>query len=111
MKYADKRAEGLALIRQWAREQPAGRTLQTDVALKKAMRALIEEFRMEFDVPGIRYFEIQFHDDAHNRDYVTRRGTESNPHDIPGKTSVSMLKRHEFLSRQGVWRSYEQDRL
>lgn len=111
MKYADKRAEGIALIRQWARAQPPGRTLQTDAALKRALRAVIEEYRTEFDVPGIRYFEIQFHDGTHRRHYVTRRGNESNPHDIPGETSVSPLKRHEFLSRQAVWRSYDEDRL
>lgn len=97
-------------MQQWAREQPKGRTLQTDDRLKKLMRTLTEEYRIEHDVPGIRYFEIQFLDDKHNRHYVTRRGTESNPHDIPGKTIVTTLKRHEFLSRQAVWRSYDQNR-
>lgn len=102
--------DGVNTIRQWARNQGQGRTSQTDDLLKKAMRALIEDYRVEHDVPGIRYFEILFLDESRNRHYVTRRGTESNPHDIVGKKKVATLTRSEFLARQAAWRSYDQHR-
>ena len=53
MKYASKMAQAIALMREHAREQAdkvGAREAHRDLMF--AMRTLLEEFRVEFDVPG-----------------------------------------------------------
>lgn len=100
-KYANDRAHALALFRRWARLEVLFKgPLETHRALASAMHALLEEFRVEFDVPGIRYWEHPESDC-----FLTT---------MPGDDIETIanecveLARHEYLSRQGLHFGYEE---
>lgn len=107
MKFKDKRAQAIAMLRQWARDEvKAGRkpgAIAND--LNAAADAVMQEFMVEHDVAGASYFEHHI-----TRAFIAvppgHRLTEpaiDGEHYIP-------LARHEFLSRQGLTFGYE-DRL
>lgn len=105
MKFADQRAEGIALIREHARQQAAkGDIRQAHLDLKLAMQALLEEFRVEFDVPGVRYWHYL---DAKGQQYITTAPGEEFP---PGVWNPIEIERHVFLARQDLHFGYD-DRL
>lgn len=102
--FSDDRTYGIALIRRWARTQALWHKnyAALDAQLADTIRAVVEEFRVEFDVPGVRYWHVPEGDL-----YFTTAAGERLP---PIKGEVIELKRYEFLSRQGIHYGYE-DRL
>lgn len=106
MQFANHRAEGIELLRCHARLEVAlGRPpAQIDHDLKTAIRAVVEEFRTQFDVPGVRYWE--YRPEALAPLFFTTSPTETFPPEYPAKEVVE-LARHEFLSRQTLHFGYE----
>lgn len=109
MEGLDKRGQGIKLLREYAREcvntnpVPHG-VRKGHAALTSALGSLLEEFRTEFDMPGVRYWHC-----AEDSSYFTTLPGEQLPR--PYEHLAIELARHEFLSRQGIWRSYEEDSL
>lgn len=104
VKYADKRAEGIALLRAWARQEAKLRSVSAaHQGLLSAADALLQEFRTEFDVPGVRYWE---HPESGSFFAIA-------PGEPLGRVALGCveLERHEFLSRQGIHFGYEEGRL
>jgi len=107
MKYANGRAAAIDTLRIWAREEieQGAKIATVHFGLMSAMQALIDEFRVEHDVPGVRYW---CHPESDS--YFTT---------LPGEDISSFglshepieLLRYEFLSRQDIHFGYEQDRL
>ena len=110
MEGLDKRGQGIKLLREYAREcvntnpVPHG-VRKGHAALTSALHALIQEFRTEFDMPGTRYWH---HPESNS--YFTTAPGERLGDDMDSELCME-LARHEFLSRQGIWRSYEEDSL
>lgn len=104
MKYASKRAEGIDLIRQWAREHITAGAAPGDVhrEFSGAFHVLLEEFRKEFDVPGATYWH---HPESSS--YFSTGPCELI--DEQTATECIELTRPEFLGRQGIHFSYEDD--
>lgn len=103
MKYANRRAEGIALMREHARQQATkGKIREAHLDLTTAMHALIQEFRVEFNVPGVRYW---YHPESEC--YFT---TGPGDHLNFGAEDPLELARHEFLARQDLHFGYD-DRL
>lgn len=106
MKYRDDRAHGIALLRQHARQRAqAGQIREAHLNLITAMEALLEEFRVEFDVPGVRYWH---HPESES--YFSTRPGEQLPSNCPDFELCIELARHEYLSRQSLHFGYD-DRL
>lgn len=103
MIYADKRAEGIANLRQWARGAiNDGATLGwTYLALTAAMQALQDEFLVEHDMPGTRYW----HHPESNDYFVSAPGRAMHHSD-----EIVELSRAEFIGRNLLHFGYE-DRL
>lgn len=105
MKYHDKRAEGIALLREHARVEAAQTTVEIAYRnLAAATGSLLSEFRREFDVPGTRYWEH-----CPSRETVSTGPGETIQHRSPNECEE--LARHEFLSRQGIHFGYDEDAL
>lgn len=104
MAYHDKRAEGIALLRQHAREAAAKDVRAAYRDLRSATDALLQEFRREFDVPGTRYWE----DTEKRHTFSTEPGERI---DESLAYYCVELARHEFLSRQGIHFGYDEDAL
>jgi hypothetical protein len=107
MPYADKRLEAIALFRQHNREvlKAGAKVSGTYAALRQAMMALLEEFRVEHDLPGTRYWH---HPESSS--YFSTEPGESLP-DSPDAELCMELTRIEFLGRQRLHFGYEEDRL
>lgn len=104
--FSDDRTFALALLRRWGREAvnagvPVRRVHRE---LMECVRSVIGEFRVEHDVPGVRYWHV-----PEDGSYFT-----SEPGSRPDASRLAgdpiELKRYEFLSRQGLHFGYE-DRL
>lgn len=107
MRYHDKRAEGISLLRRHAAESAtrgSGAVREAYRELKTAMEALLSEFRVQFDLPGTRYWE---HPESGSI-FSTEPGER--PDDTIALECVE-LERHEFLSRQGIHFGYDEDAL
>lgn len=101
MNYHDKRAQGITLLREHARS--ATRTAGIRAAyleLETAMKALLSDFRLEFDLPGTRYWE---HPES---ECVFSTAPGERIDDTTALQCVE-LERHEFLSRQGIYYGYK----
>lgn len=102
--FHNERAQAITMLRNWARDNTEFQTVQeTFTQLHGAMRAVLDEFCIEFDVKGVRYWE---HPESDSR-FITW------PHEvvlISLANSCVELARHEFLSREKLWFGYE-DRL
>ncbi len=99
------RSGAIAALRQHARDR--ARTLGVKAAhrdLLQALTALVEDFRAEFDVPGVRYWETYFDAEApkHHRGHFTTFVTAADPFAVPKDHTVVELSRVEFFSRQGA---------
>lgn len=106
MQYANKRAQGIAMIRAHARERVSiDGEKKVHRELLGAMDAIIQEFRVEFDVPGIRYWEH-----PETATFFAIAPGEMPPADCPNWPECVELTRDEFLSRQGLHFGYD-DRL
>ena len=105
MMYANKMAQAIALMREHAREQ-AGKVGAREAHrdLMFAMRTLLEEFRVEFDVPGTRYW---LHPESDS--YFSTAPGEPVDAMFASEEPIE-LARHEFLSRQDLHFGYD-DRL
>lgn len=105
MNYSSKREQGIALIREWVQsEVELGRdAAEVHAHFMSAFAAVEEEFRVEFDVPGTRYWE---HPESDSR-FTTRPGV---PIDTYTAETCIELKRHEFLARSNLHFGYK-DRL
>lgn len=66
-----------------------------------AMRAVVDEFRVEHDVPGIRYWEHP----EEGMFFTTAPGERLSP---SANGECVELTRDEFLSRQGLHFGYEE---
>lgn len=112
-KYANDRAHSLALMRKWLRTT-AGKSSPAEAhrELMAMFAALAEEFRTEFDIPGVRYWEHP----EEGKFYSTPPGQVVDRDGVPClkddllQESIE-LKRHEFYSRQGIYFGYDADRL
>lgn len=107
MSYADKRCEAIALFRQHVREKiKAGATVrEAYLDLRSAMYALLEEFRVEHDLPGTRYWH---HPESSS--YFSTEPGEELPNS-PESELMMELTRIEFVSRQELHFGYENERL
>jgi chromosome condensin MukBEF ATPase and DNA-binding subunit MukB len=99
----DTRGQGIAKIRQWARDEvDFGRPVNKVYGeLVLTYRALLEEFHVEHDVAGVRYWL----DAKHNNYFTTAPGEV-----ISASVDVSVcveLQRHEYLSRLRLHFGYE----
>lgn len=105
MKYADKRAHGIALLRQWADEEvAAGRPREAHTGLLSALRALVDEFRIKHEVPGVRYFESYVYQDetTQHREHFTTFHVYPDDLSRPKNTQIVEVTRNEFLARKGL---------
>lgn len=101
MKYADDRAHGIALLRRWANQAAADKSpREAHLGLMTAMQALLQEIRLQHEVPGIRYWE---HPES-GHFFTTAPGERAHGVDIDNCVE---LARHEFFSRQGLYNGYE----
>ncbi len=107
MTYANKRNEAIALFRQHNREvlKQGATVRETYASLRQAMHALLDEFRVEHDLPGTRYWH---HPESSS--YFSTEPGEELPPSADAKLCME-LTRIEFVSRQGLHFGYEQDRL
>lgn len=107
MAYADKRCEAIALFRQHVREKiKAGVSVrEAYLDLKSSMAALLEEFRVEHDLPGTRYWH---HPESSS--YFSTEPGEELP-DSPDAELCMELTRTEFVLRQDLHFGYESERL
>lgn len=107
----DKRTEGIRLIREAARQMAAGGTnaAQAHKDLVQACKSILDDFRLEFEVPGVRYWEVYFDPEApkHHRVYLTTFVRHIDELHALQKGSWSELTRVEFFSRQGMFNGYE----
>lgn len=104
-KYANKRAAGIIYLREWAREEANfGDIRGAHNGLLTSLRALMEEFRVEFDVPGTRYW---YHPESES--YFSTMAGEPLGDSADAQLCIE-LNRAEFLGRQGLYFGYE-DRL
>jgi hypothetical protein len=96
MRYATKFAEAVALMREWANEEVAnGRPpAAVHLELMRTREAVLNEFRIKHEVPGVRYWHIP----ETNAYFTTSPGERMPEMRFP----PMQLARHEFLSRQGV---------
>lgn len=103
------RAEGLAELRKHLKLEVAlGRPLnKIDLEMTMALETIIHEFRTQFDVPGVRYWE--YRPEARMPLFFTTMTGESIPAKYPAGECVELL-RHEFLGRQRIF-NYEDDSL
>lgn len=99
--YANDRAEYIERLRQWARDEIATGSPIEEVhrELIKAFDAVIQEFRVEFDVPGVRYWE---HPESSSH-FTTFYGSEMS---MGMADHCVELARHEYMSRQGIYFGY-----
>jgi hypothetical protein len=97
IKWADDRAQAIALFRSWIDQQFAkGKTYnQVDAELNTAMRSLIESFRREWPVPGVRYWE-------HPESMAHLTTGPGQPIDPAVAEQWVELQHHEYRSRQGI---------
>lgn len=105
MKYADKRAHGIALLREWAEEEAkAGHVRAAHTGLLSALRALVDEFRVKHEVPGVRYFESYVYQDetTQHRDHFTTFNIYPDDLSRPKNTQIVEVTRNEFLARKGL---------
>lgn len=101
MKYANERAHGIALLREHARQRVTSTDVrETHAELMSAMQALLDEFRTEFDVPGVRYWMLGA---GQMEVYTTTAAHERPP---PTDPPAIELARHEFLARAGLQFGY-----
>jgi len=101
--YANDRAQGIALLRNWARRTASEKGVKAaHLGLMSAMEALLQDFRMEFDVPGVRYWEHPESDCF----FITAPGETLSEFGVDAGHCVE-LARHEFFSRQGLYNGYE----
>jgi len=112
----DKRNEAIKLLREWAREQVGAGTPKEIVlahhGLATATNSLLQEFRTEFDVPGTRYWETYHNEHTPPlRSYHSQCLRELDPTAKPLDVTFVELKRHEYLSRQGIHGNYAEDSL
>lgn len=104
-KFANKRAAGITLLREWAREEANfGDIRGAHRGLFTSLQALMGEFRVEFDVPGTRYW---YHPESES--YFSTMAGESPGDSADGQMCIE-LNRAEFLGRQGLHFGYD-DRL
>jgi hypothetical protein len=110
MKYANKRAEALALMRQHIREEvKAGRRpVLCLYEAESSIEAIKQEGMLEFDIPGVRYWHIPESDDY----WATLPGEPLpiNGDSIAAGLTVE-LTRAEFLGRQKIHFGYENSRV
>lgn len=99
------RGNGIALIRQWARDEIEFGTPVKHVYrdLRGAVMAVLDEFRVEHDLAGTRYW-CHPESDSH---FTTEPGESISSHIAD---ECVELTRYEFLSREGLHFGYE-DRL
>jgi hypothetical protein len=97
----------MALFRQHCREtiKATGAVSATYRDLRSAMDTLLQEFRVEHDLPGVRYW----HHPESESYFSTEPGEQLG--DNPDAALCIELTRYEFLSRQGIHFGYEEDRL
>lgn len=92
---------GMDLLQQWAKKEvKEGRVREAHSGLLMAMRELLEEFRTEHDIPGVRYFEAYL-DDKHTRQHFTTFFVYPDDNQRPKTTQIVEVNRLEFLARQG----------
>lgn len=104
--FANRRAAGIKLLREWAREEAEfGDIRGAHLGLLTSMQALLEEFRVEFELPGTRYW---YHPESESY-FSTMPGETLNDYDADTHLLIE-LSRPEFLARQGLHFGYD-DRL
>lgn len=96
-------SEGLALIRKHARRRAeAGQVREAHVELMRACSALIDEFRMVHNPPGVRYWETYLTDGTRRHETSIPHGYKDDPIDWTGCQRVE-ISYHEYLSRQNIF--------
>lgn len=101
MKYADNRAHGVDLLREYARQRAqAVGAEKAHAELLSATVALLDDFRTEFDVKGVRYWLTGA---GQLEEYTTTFGTQRPPYVEPKPIEIA---RHEFMARQGLHFGY-----
>lgn len=107
----NSRTEGIRLLREAARQQAAGgsNVRQAHKELAQACRALLEDFRLEFDVPGVRYWEIYFDPESpeHHRVHMTTFVVAIDELHPLQKGDFVELTRDLYFCRQGMHNGYE----
>lgn len=100
--FHDGRAQAIALMRRWIITQfQQGKSFrQVDTGLRSAMGAIIQEYYVEWDVPGVRYWE---HPES---DAFIATGPGENITDYMATVCVE-LDRDQFLERQGLAFGYK----
>lgn len=109
----DKRAEGLRLLAEAARQNAAGgaNARQAHADLMQACRALLDGFRLEFDVPGVRYWEVYNDPEAPPlfRQHLTTFVREVDDMDVMRRSDPAELDRALFFIRQGARPDHHED--
>ena len=96
------REQAISMLRAHARQVAQVNTTQAHLDLITAMGALVQEFRVEFDVPGTRYWE-----NWRTRQHLSTMPGEQLQHPVEDWVE---LNRIEFISRQGII-VYDEDSL
>lgn len=99
IQYANDRAAGIAKLRAWASGRiAAGESVASvHAGLHSALDALLQEFRIEHDTPGTRYWHVP----ETGAYYSTMAGESLSPSNLT--QSPIELKRYEFIARLGLW--------
>ncbi|MNK49894.1 hypothetical protein D3C87_687600 [compost metagenome] len=110
MRYANKRAEALALMREHIRDEiKAGR--RPVLCLYEAelsIEAIKQEAMVEFDMPGVRYWHMA-EDDSY---WATMPGEKLPTHGTGLIANLVIeLTRNEFIGRQKIHSTYAKDRI
>lgn len=100
MRYANKRAEALALMRQHIREEAKAGVRPAFLLheIRLAVQALEQEAIIEFDMPGVRYW---YHPESESY-FATLPGEHMVPPDDTWVEEVMELTRWEYLGRQNI---------
>lgn len=100
----DKRGQALTLLREHAAERTTKvGARQAHVELMAATRVILDDFRMQHDLPGVRYWENYDGETGHVHDR-THHTTFIKPFDdlTPPGTVTAEVSRMEFFARQGA---------
>lgn len=108
----DTRAQGIAMLREDARAKAkVGNVHKVHMELLRATQALLDDFRMQFNPPGVRYWESYSEEKPPRRRYFTTLLRSDDETLMPRNYTIAELTYIEYLSRQGMGDTYEEDSL
>jgi hypothetical protein len=107
----DTRAQGIALLRDDARAKARVNVHKAHMELLRATKGLLDDFRMQFNPPGVRYWESYSDETPPRRAYYTTLLRSDDDTKLPDNYTIAELSHVEYLSRQGMGDTYDEDEL